>query len=238
MLDSERTSSGPSGSGCLLVAMWFAASMVGYLAGEWLGEAIESVLLGADAPRLLSIEGHVELAEPLGYIASGVGGLVAGVVLGVAQGLVLLPYFKTTGLLEWVIATTIGRAARWLALLIIAQPMAAMVLDKTYLEACLLLGLLVGIGVIAGLVLGYAQSVVLRRRVHYSGRWVLANLPGPVLMAIVIGLTLYIEGSNLIRDWTGPLAAAITAGLTGIVLMELLRQPTSEAEWSPQRQTP
>lgn len=200
MLDLERTS---SRSGCLTTAIWFgwvAVSMIGYLGGEWLGEAVETFILGPDVPRLLSIEGRVELAQPLSYLVSAIGGLVAGVVLGLAQGLLLLPYLKTRGMVEWVVVTTLGRMVRWVALFVIGQQLVALVVDRTWLGSCVLFGLLVGMGIIAGLALGYAQSRVLRDRVNRSSWWVLANLPGPVFTAIVIGLTLYIEGSNLVRD--------------------------------------
>jgi hypothetical protein len=91
MLDIERPSTRPGYVTIGIWLAWFAASMVGYLGGEWLGETIESAIIGPGTPRVLSIEGKVELAEPFDYLAAGIGGLVAGVVLGAAQGLVLFP---------------------------------------------------------------------------------------------------------------------------------------------------
>src|SRR5215210_72088 len=132
MLDIERTTSKPAYITIGLWLAWFAASMVGYLGGEWLGEVIESAIIGPDAPRLLSIEGKVELAQPFDYLAAGIGGLVAGVVLGLAQGLVLLPYLKRQGVLEWVAATTLGRMVRWVALFVVGQQMFELVLDKSF----------------------------------------------------------------------------------------------------------
>lgn len=231
MLDLERRTSRPAH---ITIGVWFAwvvASMIGYLLGEWLGEAIEALIIGPDAPRLLSVEGRVEMAQPLGYVGSILGGVVAGVVLGAAQGLVLLPYIKMRGMLEWIIATTIGRMARWVALFIISQQLVSLVFDKSFAGSLILFGLLVGAGIIAGLTLGYAQSVVLRRRVERSTWWIWANIPGPVFTALVVGMTLFMEGHNVIRDCTTPMIAAISAGITGIALNELLNRPTKQAEW-------
>ncbi len=231
MLDIERPSSRPFYVTMGIWLGWFAASMVGYLGGEWLGEAIESVIIGPDATRVLSLEGRVELAEPFDYLAAGIGGLVAGVVLGAAQGLVLLPYLKRQGVLEWIAATTVGRMARWLAIFVVGQQMAELVLDKSFAGGIVLFGLLGGLGIIAGLTLGYAQYLVLRRRVRHSIWWVWVNLPGPFLTAMVVAMTLYIEGHNVVRDCSTPMIAAITAAITGMALNDLLNRPTTHAEW-------
>jgi hypothetical protein len=109
--------------------------------------------------------------------------------------------------------------------------MAEVVLDKSFAGGIVLFGLLGGLGIIAGLALGYAQYVVLRRRVKHSIWWIWANLPGPFLTAMVVTMTLYIEGHNVVRDCATPLVAAITAAVTGTALNDLLNRPTTEAEW-------
>jgi len=109
--------------------------------------------------------------------------------------------------------------------------MVRLVLDKQIAGLCILFFILGGVGVISGLALGYAQGVVLRRRVRNPTWWVLANIPGFFATSVLVMFTLYIETENTVRNATTPIIGVITGISTGIALIELLRQPTDQAEW-------
>jgi hypothetical protein len=240
MYEMERdayTEAHRGGSGilyCGLWLLWVVVNIVAFGISESLGEAVEAFIVQAEpaTTQLLSLDRTMHVTDWNGYIAAVVGGIVAGVVLGAGQGLILAPYLKWKGFLEWLVATTIGRAVRWIALFVIGQQLVGLVADKHIVGACFVLMLLIGMGCIGGGALGYAQSVVLRRRVHHSEWWILANLAGPVAAAILIVLGLYIEDQNVFRYWTNPIMAIITACATGVALVDLLRHPTPHAEWA------
>lgn len=217
----------------LVWLVWVLVSYLTFTLGESLGKAVEGVLAPeiATLPRALSIKQPVEAGSSLNLFASLVGGLVAGAIFGLGQGIVLLPFLKLRGALAWVAATTIGRAVGWLAVYVLSKEMVRLVLDKNIAIACLLAIFLAGIGVIAGLSLGYAQALVLRRRLPHPTWWVFSNVPGPVVASLLIAATLFIETENIVRDFSTPFIATVTAVATGIVLMDLLRLPTMRAEW-------
>ena len=221
------------GAGCLYGLLWLVVTGVAFFISDSLGEIVETSLSDPNtaASRLLSIEGRIEAATPAKYLAVILGGLIAGAVLGIGQGLVLLPYLKLKGMLEWVLATTVGRAARWIAMFIISQQLVGIVLDRDITGFFVIFVLLIGIGCIAGIILGYAQNVVLRRRSRRSELWVWANIPGPVAASILIGMSLLLRDQNVFRDWANPISAAVTAVATTIALLDVLNDPTPQAEW-------
>src|SRR5262245_14091525 len=131
------------GTGCFLGLIWLGwvlATVVGFLVGEWLGEAVQNFFFppAVDAPRLLSLEGNIQAAGALQYFSSFIGGLVAGAVLGVAQGLILLPFLKGAGFVEWVAATTIGRMASWLLIYVFSRELIGLTLDRDISGMCFL----------------------------------------------------------------------------------------------------
>ncbi|HVF99193.1 MAG TPA: hypothetical protein VND68_05095 [Chloroflexia bacterium] len=225
---------GPSGCAMWLVWLaWVVVSVFTFTLGESLGRAVENLL----APemmglrRALSIEQRVAAGGSLNLFASMAGGLVAGVVFAVGQGLVLLPFLKVAGALEWVVATTIGRAIGWVAIYGLSKELVRIVLQKDLTGVCLLVVFLGGMGVITGLALGYPQAMILRRRIQHPVWWVFSNIPGPVAAALLISAALYVETSNTVRDFSSLVVAAVTAAVTGMALMDLLRSPTTQAEW-------
>jgi hypothetical protein len=212
---------------------WLVVNIVAFIVSESLGQGVQTSLFPPDpsSARLLSLEGHVVSDGVVQYGSAVIGGLVAGAVLGILQGVVLLPFLKLAGMLEWVLATTVGRAARWIAMYVISRELVGLTLDNHIVGVFVLFSLLIAVGIIAGVTLGYAQNIVLRRRVHHSEWWVLANIPGPVGVGLVIGMTLSIAGENTLRDFSTPLIAIVTAAVTGIALIDLLRHPSEQAEW-------
>ncbi len=213
--------------------VWVLVNIVAFLVSESLGQSVQAILFPPEplSPRLLSLEGLVISDGVLQYGSAVIGGLVAGVTLGVIQGVVLLPFLKMGGLLEWVLATTMGRAVRWIAMYVISRELIGLTLDRHIVGVLVLFTLFIAVGSIAGVALGYAQSIVLRHRVHHSEWWTLANIPGPVVAGLIISMTLYIEGENTLRDATTPMIAVVTGAVTGIALIDLLRHPSQQAEW-------
>ncbi|HEX8228803.1 MAG TPA: hypothetical protein VF826_05750 [Chloroflexia bacterium] len=223
-------------SGCVIWLAWLGwalATFIAFTLGDFLGKGVEALLApeAEGARRALSIAQPVDSGASLNLLAAIAGGLVAGVVLAVCQGLVLLPFMKRSGVLEWAGATIIGRTVGWVAIYVISKQMVGLVVDRGMGGSLFLLTILVGTGVIAGLAVGVPQSIVFYRRVHNPGRWIWANLPGFVVIGILITLTLYIQGEHVVRDFNTGFAAAITAISTAMAFTDMVGQSTSQAEW-------
>lgn len=82
-----------------------------------------------------------------------------------------------------------------------------------------------------GLALSYPQAQVFKARANRSGIWLVANVVGPVITALIVGMTLFVEGENNTRDYTTLLMAIITAIGTAFALLEILHHPLATAEW-------
>ena len=238
MYESERDAYAEGGPGCLYWAIalaWVLVTAAGFVLGESLRGMVVDLFTpnASSVPRVLSIEGQVRLGgiQPLQIMPELLGGLAAGVVMAVGQGLVLFPFLKLAGALEWAAATVIGRAISWSAIYVVSQAMVGLVLDKPMPGVVILFVFMAGIAIIAGLILGYAQALVLRRRVAHPAWWLMANIPGYFAMSVLITFALYIETQNTVRDATTLIVGIVTGISTGIALVELLRHPTHEAEW-------
>jgi hypothetical protein len=236
MFEAEHDSYAENAPGCFYWAVWVAwvaANVVAFLLGESLREAVISLINPqvADLPRALSLEGRVAVTGSPEILSEVLGAVASGAVIAVGQSLVLFPFLKLAGALEWAAATIIGRAAGWIAIYAVSRGMLGIVVDEGISGLCLLFVLLVGVGIIAGIALGYAQGIVFRRRVDHPSWWVLANIPGFAATGVLVLLTLDIQVENVVRDYTTLIIAATTAMITGIALMELLRHPSPQAEW-------
>lgn len=145
-----------------------------------------------------------------GIAKPAIGGLVTGLVLGIAQWLVLRQVMALRG--WWIIATGIGLAAG-LAL--------SVALSGTSIE----LRPLIVRAVMTGGVLGIAQWLLLRRHVAAAGVWIAV-----VTIGWALGWTVTrAAGVDLSRGWLvfGASGALAFAALTGFALLYLLRHPLS-----------
>lgn len=210
---------------------WVIVTIAGYLAGKWLAESVAGMITGDTARRVLSIEGHIVDAGASSYVAALLGGAFAGLALGLAQALVLLPFLKMAGAVEWLAATAIGRAVQWVVISVIGLQMAGLTVDKSTVGDCLLLALLGVTGVLGGAALGYPQGQVFKARSRGTRVWLVASMIGPVTTSLVLALTLMIEAQNTIRDGTSLLTAFLAAIATAFALLEVLRHPRAGAEW-------
>jgi hypothetical protein len=240
MYDEERDAYADAhrgAPGCIFALIWFVwvvVNVVAFTLGDALGQSVRYAIAPelATATNTITLEGRVEATGPLNPVAMLAGALTTGAIIGIAQGLVLLPFMKLFGALEWTAATIVGWILRWVATFAAARTMVGLVLDWDIVGACLLVFWLVGLALIAGGSLGYAQGVVLRRRVHHPDWWVATNMAGPLIAAVLLGLSFYFEGENLFRGFMTPIVAAFTGMSTGVALIDFLRHPTTEAEWT------
>src|SRR5687768_7166406 len=117
------------GPGCLYWLLWVGANVTAFILGAFLGDLIEGLILqlGPEPRRVLSIEGRVVAGDALGYVAALAGGLVAGTMLGIAQGLVLRPYFKPRLARKWLFVTILGGTMRWLVVFMTGQSLIGLV---------------------------------------------------------------------------------------------------------------
>ena len=211
---------------------WVVLTIGGFLLGKLLSDSVTSAIVGNSATgRALSVEGNVQIAGFMGYVAALVGGIVSGIVLVIAQGIVLLPLLKRTGMVQWAVATVIGRAVQWFIVYMVGIGMVGIVVDKEIPNTALFFLMLALTGGLGGLALSYPQAQVFKARANRSRVWLVANVVGPVVTALVVGMTLFVEGQNNTRDYTTLLTAIITAIGTGFALLEILHHPLATAEW-------
>jgi hypothetical protein len=168
-------------------------------------------------------------------MAVGLGTVLEGVVVGIAQERVLRTRLRTLRRWLWTLATAAGAGLAWMLGMVPSTIMAlAGERDPAATPAepglVVQLGLAVMLGVVAGPILGGAQWIVLRRHVGRARRWLWANA-----LAWAAGMPLIFAGMNIV-PWTRPMAlvvpavylvcavAGIAAGaIHGAVLVRLLR---------------
>jgi hypothetical protein len=215
------------GPGCWLGLLWLCATVAGSIAGALLSD-----------PLLTSVLSESSLSVSL-IITVAWSGLIFGITVGGAQSLVLIRYFKLRGALEWILATTLGRTVRSLLILILS----VLVFSMGSIWTCVYIGLMAIVGLIAGLATGVAQRYVLERRVAQAHWWVLANVAASILtvtageflaglLVVVIAGQYQITTLSQASLWIGISTGLITGTLTGYALIDLMRHPTSRAEWS------
>lgn len=228
----ERGQNAPLWFFILVWLGWVLVTVAGYLAGQWLSERVAAGLAGDTAARrVLSIEGRVEAMDAIGYAVALLSGVISGVTLGLAQGLLLLPFLKGAGAVEWVLATMLGRATQWMVIYSLGLETARLTFDKSAAGVFLLFALMAAMGILSGAALGFPQSQVFKRRAHRHRLWLIVSILGPLITSLIIAMTLFIEAQNIIRDSATLLTAFLASIATAFALLELLQHPKSEAEW-------
>ncbi len=151
-----------------------------------------------------------------------------GLCIGVAQAVVLVRYLKVVGALQWVGATILGWIARVLLISLLSGILLNAILDTDVkgLLFVLYMAVMGAIGVGAGVGTGFVQRYVLDKRVAYAARWIWANIAASVLTFIAIAVDPEFGPElSILLDIAG-------AAITGYVLVDMLRHPTTRAEWS------
>ncbi len=191
-------------AGFLFWLLWVAATTLGAIAGRYLEELI---LLNALLPGAFDI------------LSVAAGGAVAGALMGIVQALVLMPYLKRQGAIEWLIATILGRTASAIIIFLYADALSGLFLDNRYTTICGLIILRILLGGVLGLILAFPQYLVLKRRSEKAVYWLFAN-------AAISMVTTYISVFTV-----GIFYGLVTGVVTGYVLVDILRNPTRRAEW-------
>jgi hypothetical protein len=203
------------GPGCAIGLAWVAATVLGSVVGSMIAglEIAHPALTGLD-----------------GAFWATVIGLTIGTSVGTAQALVLLPYLKLKGFLQWLAATIAGRVLRSVLIVVLVNTLFGAGDVPLFLHPILLLL----IGALAGVVTGYMQKVVLEHRVAYAQWWVFANAAVSALTTVLVWYVNPPQGYLPIVI----INALLLGVVTGYVLMDLLRHPTSRAEWTLPWRTP
>jgi hypothetical protein len=215
--------------------------------GAWIGANAFAEALGLGTTVVLGWRVGPELARLSGFTSALSAGLLAvvlgtvleGVVVGVAQELVLRRRLTQLRPRSWIVATAIGAALAWVLGMVPSTVMALTSSESASQSSAepsvlVTIVLAVGLGLVAGPILGIAQWTVLRRLVQRAGRWLWANA-----LAWAVGMPLIFLGMDLV-PWTGqPLVAAVAiyavcaiAGavvgvIHGRILVQLLRGVSS-----------
>lgn len=173
------------------------------------------------ATALGMLVGYLPLALLVGSLELGVARvsvpLLTGILLGLAQWLVLRPYVSKSS--DWILNHSAGWVAGFAIGLYIVQ-----LLSKTPL------GMLAGF-VTFGVIVALFQYPALRREIPHLATWVLANVIGWTLGAYLSLLALSVFFQNAVPNTFS--SVLVTVGITGLVagaitalaLIRIVRQP-------------
>jgi hypothetical protein len=177
------------------------------------------------------------LINSLGWGSSAIAifhsvGLLEGIVLGVAQWLVLHRYVKHIN--TWILVTAIAAMIAWLVGLQISTLMIFSTnLDTTLTSAMKTQTLLKGVfllGAWVGGVLGFAQWFVLKSHIRRAVWWIVANALAWALGLVVAFMMIGMMHSNYFSLETalagtaiGLTLGAVVGAITGVALVGLLK---------------
>jgi hypothetical protein len=194
----------------LLWFRWVLANGVGEVIGLSLAGVVGVLLLDATAGP------HGKLI--FAVVLVGVGTL-EGVIVGVAQWIVLREPFPVISARQWVGATAVGAFIAWMlgmfpSLLFATDPAAAPTTEPSLLVVLVLAGAL---GIVGGLVLSAVQWIVLRSHVTRAWRWLPANAFAWAVAMPIVFLSASVPPTGTSRA-TMALLIFITALVAGLVV--------------------
>lgn len=152
------------------------------------------------------------IGEPVGVV---LGWSVGGAAIGTAQWIVLRKRGKYSSL--WVLSNIVGWTLVNFVLWNVLEP------------GFILLAVI-------GLAVGAAQWLILRKRVHHSGWWVLSSAIGLGIGGLIGNAAMFIMGSlvgralgvNMVKYLSTLVFGAANGAVTGPVLIALLEHPIPE----------
>lgn len=214
--------------GWALWLRWVLANAVGELIG--LGAAaVLGVLLAQAVEATFGAFAGLALAGVFILL-----GTFEGVVVGVAQWLVLRRPFPALRWQAWLLASAVGAFVAWTLGMLPSTLMGAATGDggppAPDIDGPLMYALAAGMGAVLGPVLGVPQWLVLRRHAPRAGWWVLANVVAWAagMPVVFIGAGAAPSGGLLGIVVTGLLTAtaagAVVGALHGLVLVWLARR--------------
>ncbi len=214
------------GLGCGFWLLWAIVTTVGGFLGQLIAQTTVRLVVPADAPVTLVMLTLVPF------------GLVAGAVIGLFQGLVLLRYLKLLGWRDWILASALGGVLRW-ALLGPVASVLVLAMNTGYPQCNVLIPLILW-GALSGAAFGLPQSFVLSRRLPETvdlgwWAWTLANAAGGIFylpfvaLSGLTGATLLAAGGLVSDDYvlrsliSMTINWLITGLITGLPLQDRLR---------------
>ncbi len=209
---AETHSTGP---GFLLWVIWVAATMLGLHIGAAVGDFMANNL---------TVGGEQDIAP------AAVRGLVGGLALGFAQGVVLLTYMKLRGMGQWILATILGRCLRAIVVVIIANALSGLLFADNVIGSCGFLLATGAVGAFTGAIPGAFQWFVLRKRVQHPVRWIVASAASSTIYITIVALAQLTQFYPLTTGNT-LLSYIIIGVITATLIVDLLRHPTTLAEW-------
>jgi MFS family permease len=167
--DEYYTTTQPRGVGCGFWFLWAVMTMLGGFVGQLVAQMGIRAFLPIDAPDLVVMLTLVPF------------GLVAGAIIGLAQGVLLLRYIKPVGLRDWVLASALGGVFRWALLGPILSSL-VFALNTGFVQCNTLIPLML-FGALSGAAFALPQSFVLSRHLKQTTElewwsWVLAYAAG------------------------------------------------------------
>ncbi|MGA7731440.1 MAG: hypothetical protein WCD37_09230 [Chloroflexia bacterium] len=155
--------------GCGFWLLWTFMTTVGGFVGQLIAQTGIHAFLPEDA------------SIPTVMLALVPFGLVAGAVIGLAQGVLIFRYLKPAGLRDWVLASALGGVLRW-ALLGPSAVFLLLIVDIGIAQCNALIPLML-FGALSGAAFGIPQSFVLSRHLNETTElswwsWTLAYAAG------------------------------------------------------------
>lgn len=215
--------------GCGFWLLWAISTTIGGFVGQLVAQSFVGMFIPDDASLFMIMVSLVPF------------GIVAGAVIGLAQGLVLLRFLKLPGLRAWVLASALGGLFRWA----IFGPMSGALVYamNTGFVQCNVLIPLILFGALSGAAFGLPQAFVLSRRVRQTAdlelwAWTLAYAAGGIFylpFVTLSGLTdaALIAAGGVVNSefaWRSLLSMTINWLITGIFtslpLQDRLRKAT------------
>jgi len=215
---------------------WVLANAIGEVVG--LGTAaVVGVGLAWTIEKTMGAFGSLAMAGVMILV-----GTLEGIVVGIAQWLVLRRPIQNMSWRVWVLATAIGAFVAWTLGMIPSTLMAtntaaaAAAAPPPEMSDVVMYGLAALMGAVLGPILGLPQWLVLRRHVQKAGWWVLANAA-----AWALGMPVVFVGASSVPPGgfglgvvvvgivTGASAGAVVGAVHGLALVWLLQSHHVEA---------
>jgi hypothetical protein len=173
------------------------------------------------ATALGMLIGYLPLALMVGLLDLGVARvivpIISGVLLGLAQWLVLRPYISKS--YDWILNHAVGWVAGFTLGLFVVQ-----LLSKTPI------GMLVGF-ISFGVIVALFQYPALRREIPHLASWILANVTGWTLGSYLSMLAAGVFFHNAVPTTftsvlvTVGITGLVAGAITGLALIWIVRQP-------------
>jgi hypothetical protein len=174
---------------------WILANSIGEAIG--LGTTFSLGMLFAP---FLTQDHHISVTLAKLLIAVLLGTLLEGVVVGFCQGRILCERLPQLRLQEWIVATALGAGVAWSIGMLPSTIVSLVTIEQSPNSsppaepgAIIQYPLAIVLGLITGPILGFAQTLILRKYVDRAGRWLWANA-----ISWAVGMLLIFMGMDFV----------------------------------------